>query len=197
MAIDPNKMAAFAQQGPKPGSANLAQLGKGGGEDRSVEPAPPSEDMQEGGQGRFSKLISLLEENAEELEACCDELDPEQLASPDKPFDDDNYDIFMESFASMEDDLKDELVSALADGLTPEQADQLATHLEGENMIEDSERVANYLLHIARAIEAGAIGMDEEEGGEAVPDEESEEDEEEYGEEEGDDEDGDEESSEA
>lgn len=162
MAIDPNKMAAFAQQGPKP-EADLSKLNPGGGE-KGAEGGggePSSEDMKEGGQGKFGSLIPLLEEQAEEIEACCDELDPEQLANPEEPFDDENHDIFVESFAELDDALKDALIEAFAEGLKPEEADELATHLEGEGMIEDTERVANYLRHVARAIEDGEIGADE------------------------------------
>lgn len=174
MAIDPSKMEAFAQ-GPNPGgNADLTAL-KGGGGEPAGDAAPSSEDMKEGGQGKFSALIPLLEEAAEEIEACCDELDPEQLGKPEEDFDDENHDIFVESFAELPDDLKAEMLEALADGITPEEADELATHLEGEGMIEDAERFANYLQHVARAIDDGYIGAEDEEEAEAEEEVEEEE----------------------
>lgn len=155
--IDPNKMEAFMQVGPKPEGGDLSGFKKGG-EAKSEEPKPPSEDMKEGGQGRFGSLIPLLEESAEELEACCDELDPEQLGNPNEPFDEENHDIFIEAFSDLPEDLQDELMSVLAEPLEVEEAEELGAHLEGEGMVTDGERIGNYLRHVCRAIEDGEIG---------------------------------------
>lgn len=186
MAIDPSKMAAFASTGPKPGSA------EGGAPAPAPEVEAKDEDMLEGGEGQYGALIPMLEANAEELDACCDEVAPEALLNTEADLSDDDHDIFVESFASLPHELTEEMISSLG-GLTMEQAEDLATHLESEGMIEDSHRFACYLMHVSKMIDSGDIGMDEGDEDEGGEEEESEEGEDEGGEEEEDEDYGDEE----
>ena len=172
MAIDPQKMAAFAS-GPKPGSDDLDAA--------AAQPAPEvekkDEDMLEGGPGRFGKLIPLLEANAEELEACCDELDPDALMNTGADLPEDDRDILLENVVSLPDDLIDEMMNTVG-GITKEEAEKLAAHLEDESMIEDGDLLAAMLVHVGKLIDSGDLSASEEE-------------EDEYEDEEGDSEEGD------
>lgn len=168
MAIDPQKMAAFASSGPAPGTDDLEAA------DAETQPEVETkgEDMLEGGEGRFGKLIPLLEANAQELDACCDEIDPEALMNVNADLPDDDRDILLESVVSLDDALLTEMVSSLG-GVTPTEADQLAAHLEGESMIEDGDRLAAMLVHVGKMIDSGDIALGEDEGEEEDESEET------------------------
>jgi len=176
MAIDPNKMAAFASAGPKPGTEDST-----GGDTAEVEPGDTAEggdDTQEGGAGRFGELIPLLEANAEELAACCDELDPEALSDTSTALEGDNLEILTESVMALPGDLLAEMMATLS-GVTWEEAEELVAHLEDEGMIDDAALVAALLTHIGKLIDSGDLSTesaeDEDEGAESEDADEGEE----------------------
>lgn len=185
MALDPKKMAAFASHGPKPGMAELAAIG----EKPQSELSMKSEDELEGGPGRFGKLIPLLEANAADLQLCCEEINPDALMNLSEDLPDDDYEILADSVIELPDDLLHEMVSTLG-GITPEEADRLAAHLEDESIVEEGDMIAAMLVHVGKMIDnEDLIVAEDEEGEEAEaseePEEEYEEDEEEEYEEEG------------
>jgi hypothetical protein len=152
MAIDPTKMAAFAETGPKGPPAPKAAGGPPAEE--------PKEDEKQPADGvdtkKFKKFIELLEENAEELEACCDELNPEALLNVSDGLPDEDRDILLESFGALPDDLQDEMIATLTD-IGEEDAAAVTSALEESGAVEDGERVHAYLIHVGKLIGDGDI----------------------------------------
>lgn len=186
MPVDPKKLEAFANQPPKggkPGGGGKPEggnkpPGKNGGDEGGGE-GGGDEDMQEFGDGKYGALIPLLEENAEDLEANCDELDIDMLKDPSAELADEDKQILVESFDALPDDLKAEMSAALS-AISIEDARKLADHLAGEDMVDDAERMGGYLFRIGALVESGELSVDgseesegdEEEGEEAAGDEE-------------------------
>lgn len=165
MAIDPQKMAAFASAGPKsagpkPGSDVLDAI-----ESSESEMETVPEDMLEGGPGRFGKLIPLLEAHAAELEEMCDDLDPMALMDVNTDLSDDERQILAEDVVDLPEELLGEMMDSL-DGLTAEEAEKLAAHLENESIVEDGDRIAALLVHVSKLIDSGELSMEEAEEGE-------------------------------
>lgn len=176
MAIDPNKMAAFASSGPKPGTEDS----QGGDAAETVPGEDTGEDNAPGGSDRFSELAPLLAANTDELAACCDELDPDALTDTSTALADDNLEILTESVMALPEDLLSEMMATLS-GITPEEADTLTAPLEDDGSLEDAAPVSALLVHIGKLIESGDLSLeadeeDDDEGSE-TDDEESDEDE--------------------
>lgn len=160
MAIDPKQLEAFANPDGEGGEGDMPP----------EEEAPP----QEGGDSNFDALIPLLEANAEELESNAEELDGDLLLNVEQPLEEEDQAALIEGLEALPDDLKEGLRAA--QGLDLEKAEQLAQHLEAEEMIGDADRFAAYLVRAQQAL--GGMTEEAEEG-----EEEAEEDEEEYEEE--------------
>lgn len=150
MPIDPKKLQAFAG-GEQPQAE----------EPEAEQPEGGEEDMQEGGEGRFGALIPLLEQYAEEIEAACDELPPEALEDPEMELEEADQTILVEGVNVLPEDLKAELKSAFGGGIEPEEAQELADHLESEDMIADPMRTAGWFQRVAAI--ADQIGGEDEE----------------------------------
>jgi hypothetical protein len=158
MAMDPEKLGAFAE-GAKPGEDELEAAGHA--EDGE---APEGEgDMQEGGPGKFGKLIPLLEAHAEELSAICEELDPAVLTDPASELDEGVRKSLLESVDTLPEDLQNEMIASMRN-ISAEEGVELATHLEGEGMIDDVDLVGGLLFRIGQVLED--FGQEAEEGGE-------------------------------
>lgn len=156
MPIDPGSLAAFANPEEDPEAAPEAPEGEG--------------DMQEGGPGKFGMLITLLEENADDVMSLTEEFDPDQLADAAQELDEEEQSSLREGAASLPDDLQAELRAALP-GATIEETREVATHLEDEGIIDDAERLAGWLFRV------GEVGLDEPaEGEEEAPEDEEPED---------------------
>lgn len=165
MAIDRKKMAAFAghadsdEQPKDPDHPGKNKPGKGAGDGGGGD-----DDMQEGGDGKFGALIPLLEANAEELEACCDELDPDSLDDTGTELSEDDHDTLMDSFNDLDGGLKKAMKSALP-GIQLADAQNLAEHLSSEDMIEDEEKVAGLIFRFGQVLKGGDAGEGDEHDG--------------------------------
>lgn len=143
MAIDSNKLAAFA-----------------GAEDKSSKSKKKvaddeDADLQEYGDGRYGALIPLLEEHAEDILACADEIDTEALEDPESNLSDEDADILIESLELLPEELQVEAKAALG-GISAEDATALAAHLERDNIIDDSDadRFAGWLFRLGSLMDS-------------------------------------------
>lgn len=170
MAIGKSKLSAFmgkgspaqaqakGPKGPPPGKADLKDAGhKPDEEDEDLETGYKNlrkesgyadEDMKEGGLGQFSQLIPILEEFAHEIEEAAEENDPEALDEEDLP--EDEEEILENAVATLNNKLRKGMADAFRDGLTRDQAHELAEHLESEEAIDDPEPVGNWLYHASK-----------------------------------------------
>jgi hypothetical protein len=146
--------------------AELAAFANPISNDDELPELETSEDMQEGGPGRFGLLITLLEAHAEDVQALSDEFDPDQLTDVGQELDEDEQESLREGAQQLPEELQAELAKALP-GVTIDEAREIAEHLETEEIIDDAERLAGWLYRL------GEVGL---EGGEAEePDEEEDE----------------------
>ena len=160
MAIDPKKLKSYlSPEGDTPKEMPPAPIPM---KDTAAE-IPGGTDFQEYGPGRFGDLIPKLEEHAEEIEACCDELPLESLLVPEEELSSEDEMIFYEGIDALPEDLLEVMATALP-GLEPEDAMRIAEHLEAESRITDAMRTAGYLIRVAAVIEehAPAPGGDDE-----------------------------------
>lgn len=158
MAIDPNQMEAFA--GPKPGEEVLDEL------DENELAGEPIVDQE-----RLDNLVSVLLENADYFEECCDELDQAQLSNTSEDLDEANSEILSDAVMDMPDDeVFDDLVGLLGD-FSEEERDALSVRLEEEGA---DDRFANLVAHISRLVDNGTLARGEDEEDEEDEDEEDE-----------------------
>lgn len=177
MAVDPNKLAAFANQPPKGGKPPGGPPPGGGGGAPPKEAAEKEEGgPEEGGDDAFSALLPLLEASVEDLEANCDELDMDMLKDASMELADEDKQILVESFDLLPDELKAEMVKVLG-GIDIDDAQKIADHLAEEDMITDAPRTAGYLVRVGALVDSGdlkageAADDSEDEEGEESPDE--------------------------
>jgi hypothetical protein len=158
MAIDGKKLAAFAggggHKGPTPSKEEKGEHHDE--EDRAEHEGEHEEghddDMQEGGEGRFGKLIPLLEEFAEEVEACCDEIDGDLLVDMEAEMPSDEEQILKSGLHTLDKKLVKALSEAFDGGISPEEATELAEHLANEEIVSDPDRVAGWLYRISHEV---------------------------------------------
>jgi hypothetical protein len=144
MGIDPKKLEAFAQGGRKAG----------------VKPPPPpvEDDMTDAaeeakeGEGRFGKLLPLLEKFHEDVEAACDELDPEVLKDSGAEMPPEDQTILKDGFENLDGELVAAGNEELSGGISMDEAHGMANHLESEGMTEDPDRVAGWLFRLAQTL---------------------------------------------
>jgi hypothetical protein len=150
MAIKPSALEAFANP-----------IDEEGGDVPAEEGAP--EDAQEGGPGKFGMLITLLEQFAEDVLPLTEEFNPDQLIDVGQELDEAEQDQIREGVGQLDEELQAELASALP-GVTLEEAQEVADHLEAEGIIDDAAALAGWLFRI------GEVGLGE--GGEGEDTEE-------------------------
>lgn len=157
--IDRKALRAFAgkdtEDEKKPMKGNPGG-GEGGGD----------EEAQEGGEGKFSQLLPMLEEHVQDVIDCADEVDPDVLTSLGEDLMDDDRESLQDAFNGLDGKLKKEMKSALPD-ITEDQATELAEHLESEGMTDDPDKLAGLLFRWGQM-----FGKGQNEGGNEPGDEE-------------------------
>lgn len=162
MPISPKQMSAFVNKGkmdPMPPS-----------DDEAAAVAEPEPEVDDG--TRFEALAPLLEEYAEEIEDCCDELDGDMLVDSEVEIGPDDAQTLKDGFESLDRRLRREAEKALA-GVSSEQAEALAEALEERDLINDPERVAGWFFRIGAMLEGSKAPGDEAEV-EEMPDDDEE-----------------------
>ncbi len=182
MAIDAKKMQAFTKQGPKGGGGGGPPPNKGaegGGHEE------PDDEQAEGGgeEPKYDKLLALLEQHGQDIEACIEELDPEQLTNFGEELSSADKEILREGFDDLEQAVVDEGKHVLA-GIDEGEAEKLGEHLESEGAVKDGHVVGAWLFRVGQMLdEAPESGADDaaedeadsgaDEGDEGEPDEAS------------------------
>lgn len=147
-------------KGPRPESADDDEYDDQEGDDEDEydnedegnegEDTEPGDDFQEGGEGKYGHLIPVIEMHAQDIEACCDELDTEYLTDTTDDMPDDEKQILTEGVDALADDLKSAL--GAVSGISQEDAQKLAAHLAEEDIIEDEDRVAGWLVRVGQVL---------------------------------------------
>lgn len=140
MPMDSSELKAFAN-GPKPTDGDMHD-GDPEAEESQAENAEPRD---------FTNLVAKLTEFAEDLEASADELDPEMLMDLEAALESDDATIIYEGFENLDRNLRKELQSVFP--LAQDEAMEIAGELEGAGVIEDSERIAGYLLRLSEMMQ--------------------------------------------
>lgn len=140
--IKPNNLAAFAKTGtPQPAPDEEMGNPMGGEEEMAVD--------------KFVELRPLLEEYSQEIEACCDEIDPDALRDPSVELAPQDMEILQAGVQMLDPKLQAALTQAAQAGITPEDAGNLGMHLEGEGLVVDGDRLAGWLFRIGQALGGG------------------------------------------
>lgn len=168
LTVDQRKNLAKKQPAPPPGKDNHKgprhevadddeddeQEGGDDSDDDSDENDESKEDagddFQEGGDGKYGHLIPIIEQHAQDVEACCDELDTEYLTDTSEDMPDDEKQILQEGVDALADDLKQAL--GVVSGISQEDAHKLASHLADEDIIEDEDRFAGWLVRVGQVV---------------------------------------------
>lgn len=159
MAIDPNKMAAFA--GPKPGEEELDAI------DDDIETADEHVDDVE--VGRLDALLPFMEENAEALETCLEELS-DAVSDIETPLSEEEDEILLQNVGEM---LTPEMLSAAAESLGDlelEEFEPMVETIAALDLFEDPEAIASLLFHIGGLVDNGLLEVSEDEEGDEEPD---------------------------
>jgi hypothetical protein len=133
--IDPKQMSAFVNEGEEPSAPG--------------ESAPP--DASSSGAGKnFDTLVHELEEYIDDVQAAADELDPDLLADPSIPLEDDDQEILIEGIQGLDRSLQKCLTEAghidIHDG------EAIAQQLVDAGVLDDPERVAGWLVRVSDAL---------------------------------------------
>jgi len=190
MAVDPSKLAAIAggpsgqpmqqsQGKPGKGKPGKQKPGKGGGGGNPHQQAHP--DMAEGdessqdegdelpgGMEKYADLMQQLEAHAGDVEEQAEGMDPEMLEDPGAQMDDDAKADLAECLEALDDSLVEEMHDALK-GISHDDAQMLADHLEQEGMITDADMVAGFLFRVGQ-LDAAPGGDDHGDGEDADDD---------------------------
>jgi len=167
MAIDPNKMAAFA--GPKPGEEELDAI------DDGIETA--DEHLDDVEVGRLDELLPYMEENAEALDEVLTELS-DAVMNIEEELSEEEQEILLENLGEM---LSPELLSAMAESLGDLELEEYEPMLEVVSSLElfdEPEAVVSLLFHIGGLVDSGKLAVEDEDSEEADEDLEEEEEEE-------------------
>ena len=152
MAIPAKNLQAFAggdsPAGGPPAGGNTPPAdsgadkskGEGGGEESKPEST------------RFLKLLPLLIEHGKDIEACCDELDPDVLTDPEKPLEEDQAEMFKDSLEGLDSDLLASMKDAFKGGIDQDEAEALAEHMVDSEAVDDAEPVAGWLFRAAKEL---------------------------------------------
>lgn len=116
----------------------------------------PMEDEEEGAakegdRERFASLIPMLEEYSDDVEECCDELDPEILEDTALDMGPGDETILEEGMHALDRRLQRELKNCCK-GISPEDADYVADHLARENLVADPQRMSGWLFRLGQVM---------------------------------------------
>ena len=150
MAIDPSKLQAFAQHG---------------GDHDEGEEGPPSSkgggpESGEGGKD-YGPLEAALQEHADDVEQCVDELDPDALDNPDADMSPEDVEILKEGFEALDPGLKKE-VERCVGGISFQDAQEIGEHLADAEHVEDGDRVGGWLYRLGEHVVHGDGDHDED-----------------------------------
>lgn len=163
MALDPQKLSAFANSGGPPPDA----------EPELDANAPLDE---EEGPGKFGTLMTLLEQHADDVMALTEEFDPDALLDEGSELDESDATALQEGIDGLDEELQTELKTALP-GITLDEAREMATHLSDEGIVDDAERLAGWLFRAGQLAPMGDEDTDEPEEEEEPTDDEADSDE--------------------
>src|SRR5262245_12382786 len=146
MAIEPEKLKAFAA--PEDEGGGGGEMPEEDGGEGEGEEEPPEE-----GEGQYAALVPLLEEFAEDIEGLADELDPDLMSDYGTPLEPEDQEALEGGVSSLDQRLQDALRGA--GSIPPEKAEELAQHLAEEDMIGDEDRFAAYLERATHFLSQG------------------------------------------
>lgn len=159
-----DKLKAFATHGPHPKGQSIK--GKPPATHTSPAPEPPHEepdgdedpestdDMAEGGKGKFGELIPQLEAVASQIGELTDEFDPEVLSDTDEALEGEDATALQEGIDRLPAEFTDAFAKATdGDGITTDEARQLTQHLVDEDLVDvDEDLIAGWLYHAAKVV---------------------------------------------
>lgn len=146
MPITPNNLSAFAKSGG-PMAAPPEEM-----DDAMMDGAEDEAEAVD----KFAELRPLLEEYAQEIEACCDEVDPDALRDPTAELAPQDMMILKQGVELLDPKLQMALQNAAQAGITPEEAGNVGMHLEGEGLVVDGDRLAGWLFRVGQALSESA-----------------------------------------
>lgn len=138
MVMDPDKLAAFATNGGPPPGGDESADADAGGDDTGDDNDP----------GQFGQLLTLLENNADDVMSLTDEFDPDELTDESTELDDGEKQTLLEGVQSLDQALQGEL--AKLTGISLDDAQNLAQHLESEGVVDDAERLGGWLFRVGQ-----------------------------------------------
>jgi hypothetical protein len=162
MGINPKSLAAFAgpnqgerkQPGPIPDSEEVS-LDDEASEGEELEDTEGSDEdeeeeaFEEYGEGRYGKLIPLLEEHAEGVEYAAEAVDGDLLTMPEEDLTPSDIEALKDGYDELDRALKKQL-KACCSNIPMDHCTRLAEHLENEDMISDAPRVAGWLFRLGQ-----------------------------------------------
>jgi hypothetical protein len=155
-----------SQGKPGKGKPGKQKPGKGGNPHQQAHPDMDEHDessQDEGdempeGMEKYADLMQQLEAHAGDVEEQAEGMDPEMLEDPSQAMDDDAKMEVEECLEALDDSLVEEMHDALK-GISHDDAQMLADHLEQEGMITDADMVAGFLFRVGQL--DGAAGGDD------------------------------------
>ena len=148
--MDANSLMAFA--GKAPVDDEMME------EEVVVEESGPVEGDIE----KYARLIPMLEEYSEDVMALAEEMDVDVLMDPSVALEADDMAILQQGVDTLDRKLKAEMESCCG-GISMEDAEYLAGHLEGEGLIDDAPRVKGWIYRTGELIGGGGEEMPAEE----------------------------------
>lgn len=171
MAIDAKKMQAFVKQGPGSGTKGPPpNKGAKDGADDEADKAAGGEDDEEGGD-KYGHLTDLLKQHGQDIEACIEELDPDQLANFGEELADSDKEILRQGFDDLDQGVTDEAKHVLA-GIDEEDAGKIGEQLEGDGAVQDGHTVGAWLFRVGQMLDEAPPSS--EKGGDDKDDEDEE-----------------------
>lgn len=147
--MDRSKLAAFAGK-PSDGGGDEEDPKDLDHDGEGVEEGGEG-DMQEGGDGKFGALIPLLEQFADDVQTCADDVDPDCLSSTDEELSEDDSQALSDAYDGLDGKLKKEMKSTLPE-ITMDKAAELAQHLSDESLIDDQDTFAGLLFRFGQVL---------------------------------------------
>jgi hypothetical protein len=155
MGIDPKKLQAFTQGGQPPddgGDEGVEHEDVGGGEGAKKKKQHEAEEAEEGGEGKFGQLLPLLEAHAEDIADAIEGINPEILEDVESELEEEDSEALMDSADSLDQQLRSIMKKVFSGGLSPDEAYELADHLESEGLVDNAELVAGWFQRIAHLL---------------------------------------------
>lgn len=137
--IDANILEAFANTDPDDLKELLTE------DDSAVEqpPEPPKPTA-------LDKIVPMLVKNADEVQACCDELDPTVLANVGAKLSRSDTRILKQGLDQLGRPLR-KLFSEIGE-ISPDEAEELGMQLESEGIVDDGGRVGGWLYRVGQLL---------------------------------------------